>query len=219
MASQKIRKLVIGLGNPGLEYHDTRHNIGFDIVDSIVSKTKIEFEEVRSGWMDKWLKRGSRPADGERLLGFGRYQSIPFGVLKPLTFMNRSGSAIIPVMRNFGLKPEDILVIVDDLNLPLGKIRVREKGSAGGHKGLTDIESRLSSGNFPRLRVGIGSNFGRGQQSDYVLSEFESDELEIKRLSVDLSRDAALTFIGKGTKVAMNRFNRRIIQDESLRKD
>ena len=210
MASTKIKKLVVGLGNPGIEYDGTRHNVGFDVVDSIALKTKLEFDEVKSGWMDKWLKKGTSPADGERLLGFGRYQSIPFGLMKPLTYMNRSGSAILPVMRKFGLKPQDLLVVVDDLNLPIGTIRLRERGSAGGHNGLSDIQDRLSSDNFPRLRVGIGSNFGRGQQSDYVLSQFEDSEKELVLESIERSRDAALTFVGKGVKISMNRFNRRI---------
>jgi len=217
LASTKIKKLVVGLGNPGVEYDGTRHNVGFDIVDSIAQKSKLEFEEVKSGWMDKWLRKGTSPADGERLLGFGRYQSIPFGLMKPLTFMNRSGSAIVPVMRKFGLNPKDILVIVDDLNLPVGALRLRERGSAGGHNGLSDIQDRLSSDNFPRLRVGIGSNFGRGQQSDYVLSKFDDSEQELVLDSIERSRDAALTFIGKGVKIAMNRFNRRIDQKKEDR--
>jgi len=133
-------KLVIGLGNPGLEYAQTRHNIGFRVVDKFAQK---------QGW--KWNNQRSRAILAEGMLGLEKVILV-----KPITFMNRSGEAVSELMRWYRVQPEDILVICDDLDLPVGKLRLRSSGSAGGHNGVDDIIRHLHTNQFPRLRIGIG---------------------------------------------------------------
>lgn len=189
MATSK--RLIIGLGNPGAEYEGTRHNIGFEVVDAIAEKARITFEH------DK----------GDVLLGWGRLRSYPLGLAKPLTYMNRSGGAVRTLLGRHGLEPQDVLVVVDDINLPVGKLRIRPGGSAGGHNGLQDITDRLGRDDFPRLRIGIGNDFSRGQQADYVLSPFTKEERQIVDETLLNARDAAITFVTDGVVTAMNRFN------------
>lgn len=184
------KRLIVGLGNPGAEYERTRHNVGFRVVDALADRLKLALKKK-----------------GETLVGWGSWRGRSVGVAKPLAYMNRSGLALEPLVRRSGLSPVDLLVIVDDINLPTGRIRIREKGGAGGHNGLEDLIDWLDSDDFPRLRIGIGSEFERGRQSDYVLSVFEADELPLIDAAVEQSRDAALTFVTDGITTAMNRFN------------
>jgi peptidyl-tRNA hydrolase, PTH1 family len=189
MASPK--RLIVGLGNPGPQYEHTRHNIGFEVVGAIAEATRLVPTREK----------------GDVLAAWGRYRSRPFGVAMPQTYMNRSGSAVLALLRRYGLQPSEILIIYDDLNLPPGTIRLRPQGSAGGHNGIQDIIDRLNTDAFPRMRIGIGSNFGRGRQSEYVLSPFTDEERPVMDSTVERARDAALTFITEGVSTAMNRFN------------
>lgn len=184
------KRLIIGLGNPGEEYGTTRHNVGFTVIDLLSEKLKIK------------MKR-----KGEALVGWGSWQGRPLGLLKPLTFMNRSGLAVEKTARDKKLKPEDLFVITDDINLSVGKTRVRNGGGHGGHNGIEDIIDWLDDNSFPRLRIGIGSDFERGQQSSYVLSPFTVAEQPEIFKAVSKAADASLVFVADGIVEAMNRFN------------
>jgi len=185
------KRLIVGLGNPGEEYAGTRHNIGFDVVDQIAEKLKIDLRKK-----------------GEALIGWGKWRGRPVGLLKPLTFMNRSGLAVEKIARDQKLAPEDIFIIVDDINLPVGKCRIRSKGGDGGHNGIEDIIDWLDSDSFPRCRLGIGNDFERGQQANYVLSPFDPDDEELVSTSIKQATEAALTFVSDGITLAMNRHSR-----------
>ena len=163
------------------------------VVDAIAEKTRVTL----------------MPERGPALVGWGRWRSRPFGLAKPLTYMNLSGLAVRNLMGRYALTPADILVVYDDVNLPVGKIRLRDRGSAGGHNGVQDIIDRLGTDVFPRLRIGIGNDFARGRQADYVLSPFTPEQRPLIEEAVQTARDAALTFVSDGLTTAMNRFNRR----------
>lgn len=184
--------LIVGLGNPGSEYEGTRHNVGFDVVDAISAQTKIPVDDFGSN----------------ALSGFGSWRSRSIGLAKPTTFVNLSGSAVKSLLNKKRIPASQLLVVVDDLNLPVGKIRIRAKGGDGGHNGLTDIINRLGRSDFARLRVGIGSDFSRGRQADYVLSPFVGDEKTLIDEAIVKARDAALHFVRFGLSDAMNRHNR-----------
>lgn len=187
----KSKRLIVGLGNPGPAYARTRHNIGFEVADAVAEHAGISFEHAR----------------GDVFLGWGSLRSYPFGVAKPLTFMNRSGKAVKTLLGVHQLDPGDLLVVVDDINLEPGQLRIRASGSAGGHNGVQDIIDRLGRDDFPRLRFGIGSNFPRGGQVQYVLSPFSADERPLIDEAVIRARNAAETFVCEGVTTAMNRFN------------
>ena len=191
MASSK--RLIVGLGNPGAEYEQTRHNVGFMAVDVLAEKAKITLS----------------PDRGPALAGSGRYRGRPLSLVKPLTYMNRSGSAVRHHMKKLGLSSRDVLVLYDDLNLEPGIIRIRQKGSSGGHNGMQDIIDVLGTDDIPRVRIGIGNNFSRGRQADYVLSAFRDDEVEVISEAITNAGDASLLFIREGIVAAMNRFNKK----------
>ncbi len=182
-------KLVVGLGNPGSKYAATRHNVGFRVVDELARRHGMETSQERfHGWFAKGV--------------IGQEDTV---LLKPTTFMNRSGQAVLAAGRFYKLELDDVLVITDDLALPLGKIRLRSKGGAGGHNGLKDIIARLGSDEFDRLRLGIDSPLG--DQVGFVLSAFtESDEVVITQ-SCASAADAVECWIAGGIADAMNRFN------------
>lgn len=189
----RARRLIIGLGNPGPQYEGTRHNAGFAVADAVAVKTGVAFEA----------------GGGPYVLGAGSYRGTPFAVAKPMDFMNRSGTAVKKLLGRFGLEPEDVLIVYDDLALDLGQIRLRGKGGAGGHNGLQDIIDTLNSANFPRLRIGIGASFPRGQQVDFVLAPFDEEEQPVIESAVEEAAEAALVFVREGLVPAMNRFNRK----------
>ncbi len=192
----KSKRLIVGLGNPGPEYEATRHNIGFEVADAVAERAGAVYEHGR----------------GNVLLGWGRIRSYPVGIAKPLTFMNRSGKAISALLGVWRMDPRQMLVIVDDINLAPGRLRLRASGSAGGHNGVQDIVDRLGHHDFPRLRIGVGNDFSRGGQVQHVLSPFSPQE----RLSIDevvvRARDAVEVFVCEGISVAMNRFNKDVTQ-------
>jgi len=183
-------KAIVGLGNPGREYRGTRHNIGFAVVDELARRGAIEFESAPA---DALVARWRRPDDVVLLV-------------KPLTFMNLSGQAIGELARYYRVEVGDFLVVVDEAQLPLGKLRARARGSAGGHNGLKSVIVHLGS-EFARLRIGIGRGDMRRDLADHVLARFEPDEaVEVERMT-SRAADAAETFITSGIGAVMNGYN------------
>jgi PTH1 family peptidyl-tRNA hydrolase len=188
-----MKFLVFGLGNPGSEYADTRHNIGFMVLDRLIQDLSSP-ESFASG----------RYAS----VGGGKHAGKQFVLVKPQTYMNLSGQAVRYWMQAEKLEADRILVITDDLSLPFGQIRLRASGSAGGHNGLGHIESVLGNNQYPRLRVGIGREFAQGRQSEYVLSPFGTDEQGALPALLDRCSKAVMTWALRGLSPAMNEFNR-----------
>lgn len=187
-----MKFLVVGLGNPGPEYSNTRHNIGFRVVQELARRNNVLFSA------DRYAQRAEFRHKGKTII-----------CLEPQTFMNLSGKAVRYWMEQEGVISERVMVITDDLALPYGKIRLRASGSAGGHNGLTSIIGTISTESFPRLRFGIGSDFARGRQSDYVLGEWSKEERAVLDERIGVCCDAVLDFCLMGIGHAMNTFNTR----------
>lgn len=185
-----MKYLIAGLGNIGVEYELTRHNIGFLILDRIADNKGIAFST-------------SRYADKAELKHKGR--QIHF--IKPNTYMNLSGKAIAYWLQELKIPKENLLVVVDDLALPFGTLRMRAKGSAAGHNGLTNIEQLTGGQDYPRLRFGVGNDFGKGQQVNYVLSNFSSEEIETLPSLMDKAEEMVLSFCSIGIDRTMSLFN------------
>ena len=198
-------QLIVGLGNPGPKYLHTRHNVGFMIADAAAQRARLRLSTAPKGskWT-AWLKRQELAEAGQ-----GSYQGRAFTLIKPLTFMNRSGEAVAHYARALNLEAQDILVIFDDISLPVGTVRLRKKGGAGGHNGVQSIIDHLGTSEFPRLRFGVGNDFERGEQVDYVLSPFEPEEQETVEAAINQAADAVLASIREGIDIAMNQYNRR----------
>ena len=188
-----VARLVVGLGNPGPDYEDTRHNMGWHVVDHLAGTLGAAFDHEKA----------------HAQIALAEHEGVRIALAKPMTFMNRSGQAVTALLKRFGLEPDDALIVYDDLALPLGAVRLRGKGGAGGHNGVQDIINRLNSPDFPRLRVGVGDSFPPGGQVDFVLSPFDEDEREAARETAAYAAEAALGFVHDGLTAAMNRFNRR----------
>lgn len=186
-----MNHLVIGLGNIGEEYLNTRHNVGFMVLDKIASDKGLKFLG------DNFCKKIAI-----------NYRSHTIHLIKPSTYMNCSGRCVKHWKDKLRVGNERILIVVDDIALPLSKIRLKPQGSHAGHNGLLDIESELGSNIYPRLRIGIGDNFQKGQQANYVLSKFEPLELEILETTIIQASQAIMSFVIDGIDVAMNRYNK-----------
>jgi len=184
-------RLVVGLGNPGPKYENTRHNVGYRVLDTLADRLRVS--------------SFSREHDAQ--VGWTQYKNRRIGLAKPLTFMNRSGDAVAPLCEHNDLAPADLIVVVDDLNLPVGTIRLRPKGSSGGHNGLEHVARRLGTTRFPRLRVGIGDDFAPGEQVDYVLAPFPPEEAPAAEDAIDDAAEAILTTVREDLNTAMSRFN------------
>jgi peptidyl-tRNA hydrolase, PTH1 family len=182
--------LIVGLGNIGPEYELTRHNIGFLILDRIADNRRLDFST-------------SRLADKTEFSFKGRWIHL----IKPTTFMNLSGKAVAYWLRELKIPKENLLVIVDDIALPFGTLRMRQKGSAAGHNGLTNIEELTGGQDYPRLRFGIGNNFSRGQQVSYVLSNFTRDEINALPALMDKAEEMILSFCTIGIARTMSQYN------------
>ncbi len=187
-----MKYLVVGLGNPGPEYQDTRHNVGFQVLDALAGVSGSSFGPARYG-------------DRAEL----RHKGRTFILVKPATFMNLSGKAVRYWMDQENIPAERTLVITDDLALPFGAIRLRAKGGAGGHNGLSSIIELIGTEEFPRLRFGIGNEFARGRQSDHVLSPWNEEERKTLDERIELASKAVLQFGLLGIGAAMNNFNKR----------
>lgn len=207
-------KLIVGLGNPGTQYERTRHNAGFLVVDRLADrhgKGAIPRSRFNAVTLEVSLVTGA----------FGGSVSEKCLLMKPTTYMNRSGQSVNEAVRFYKLNPAaDILVIVDDVYLPCGSIRLRERGGDGGHNGLADIQRLLGSDVYPRCRVGIDPP-GIIPQADYVLGRFTEDQWPLVAKSIDQAADAAETFIKQGIATAMNKHNGKAAehQDRQKRKD
>jgi PTH1 family peptidyl-tRNA hydrolase len=185
-----MKYLIVGLGNPGEEYEKTRHNAGFLVLDKLASKLGAEWKSERHGW----IARGSHK--GRQLI-----------LLKPNTYMNLSGKAVSYWMQMDKVKPENTLVILDDLALPTGKLRLRLNGSDGGHNGLRSIDSTLGMNKYPRLRFGIGKDFFPGKQVEYVLAPFKKEEEQEVEEALIKAADSVLLFATFAPGLAMTQIN------------
>jgi PTH1 family peptidyl-tRNA hydrolase len=184
-------KLVVGLGNPGRKYDGTRHNVGFDVVDALASRH-------RAGW---------ESAPAEALIAKWRAASVLLA--KPLTFMNLSGQAVVDLLRFFKIDVADLVVVVDDVNLEVGRLRARPGGSAGGHNGLKSIIELLGREDFARLRIGVGRGDARRDLADHVLARFDPDERTSVAETVGRAADAVELFVAEGIGPVMNAHNRK----------
>jgi PTH1 family peptidyl-tRNA hydrolase len=185
-------KVVVGLGNPGKQYEETRHNVGWMVLDRIAE---------RAGWT------GHAKARDAAASVYGRYHGLDLMLVKPTTYMNLSGVAVRKVIARQRAPLEDLLVVVDDFDLPLGRLRLRERGSAGTHNGLRSIIGELGSQDFPRLRVGIGEPRQHGAAKDHVLSRFSASERRTLDLAVDAAADAVEDWARLGVSRAANKWN------------
>jgi len=184
-------KLVVGLGNPGRKYVGTRHNVGFEIVDVLAERHRLDWESAPAdAVMAKWRGAGAL-------------------LVKPVTFMNLSGHAIGDVLRYYKIEVPDLLVVVDEAQLELGRLRARANGSAGGHNGLKSVIEQLGTDQFARLRLGVGRGDARRDLADHVLATFEADEREVVTEAIARAADAVETFVNEGIGPVMNKFNRR----------
>jgi PTH1 family peptidyl-tRNA hydrolase len=186
-------KLVVGLGNPGREYRDTRHNVGFLVVDEIARRHHLTWAMAPSQVPDAFVVK--------------RFGPEPMWLAKPLTFMNRSGDVVAALARYFDVPPADLLIVVDDVDLPFGRLRARARGSAGTHNGLRSIVDRLGSTEFPRLRLGVGRGDARRDLADHVLSKFEPGEQADLDMFIARAADAAEMFAAEGISKVMNAYN------------
>ena len=194
-------KLVVGLGNPGRTYAGTRHNIGFDVLDLLAGRHRLEWE--------------SAPADAV----MARWRAAGALLAKPLGFMNLSGHATGALLRYFKIERPDLLVVVDEVNLELGRLRARVRGSAGGHNGLKSVIEQLGTDEFARLRIGVGRGDARRDLADHVLATFDPEERGIVTETVTRAADAVELFAADGIAAVMNRFNRREEREDGEGKD
>lgn len=192
----QMKYLIIGLGNVGSEYEGTRHNSGFMVIDRLLKTVAAEKGEKPTFVLDRHAYRAEIKIKGRSLI-----------LIRPTTYMNLSGKAVQYWMQKEKIPLENILVIVDDIALPVGKIRMKKQGSNGGHNGLKSIEELIHSANYCRLRIGVGNNFGQGHQIDYVLGRFSDEELALLDPALDHAVEAVKAFVSLGPDRAMNMFN------------
>lgn len=185
-------KVIAGLGNPGAEYEHTPHNVGFDVVALLAGRLAANWR--RSTRFQARLARIDRAGE-------------PWLLVQPQTFMNRSGSSVAPVLRYHGCGPEDLVVVLDDADLPLGRLRIRPGGGSGGHRGLASVIEALGTDAFARVRLGVGRDDAGGGLVDYVLGSFDAARLVRARKMIETAADAVQCLSETGVAVAMNRFN------------
>ena len=186
-------KLVVGLGNPGPKYEGTRHNVGFAAVDLVAKRHGLEWQAA--------------PRGVEALIANWRMGGAILA--KPLTFMNLSGAAVVGLLQFYKIPVEEQLVIVDETQLDLGRLRIRPEGSAGGHNGLKSLIGSLGTMGFPRLRIGVGRGDTRRDLADHVLARFDADERDVIAEAIERAADAAEHFVAEGPAATMNRYNRK----------
>ena len=185
--------LIVGLGNPGKDYRETRHNIGFMTVDRIAERLGITFTRTQS----------------KALITDGRYLENRIYLAKPQTFMNASGQAVSALIKFYKIPLENFLVAYDDVDLPFETIRLKPSGGSAGHRGMKNIIQQLGTHEFPRLRLGVGRSYGSKQAADYVLKPFSKEESEFLSVNIDRAAEAALAYVTEGIHHAMTEFNRR----------
>jgi len=192
-----IPQLIVGLGNPGAKYDKTRHNIGFETVEALARRWQVSWQENRrfKGYFAETRRRG-----GEKVY-----------LLKPLTYMNLSGESARAVTDWYKLSPESVLVVYDDMDLPVGRLRMRLSGSAGGHNGIKSLIAHLGGQNFPRLRIGIGKSSPQQESVSHVLGKFASSERPIIAEVLRLASEAVEMSLGEGVEKAMSLYNGRTV--------
>ena len=183
-------KLIVGLGNPGPEYAYTRHNVGFLTVDTL--KEKMNASEFKPGY--------------KGLISKGKHNNVDYILLKPLTFMNLSGDSVLELSNYYKISKEDIIVVYDDMDYPVGEYSIREKGGHGGHNGIRNIIDRLNTSEFSRIRIGIGKG-SKEDKSGYVLGKFSKAELEVLKIMVSKLCEALVDFISIDIKKVMTKYN------------
>lgn len=188
-----VKYLITGLGNIGAEYNGTRHNIGFDVVDYLAAKFDVQYKSERYGFV-----------------GSFRHKGRTYILLKPTTYMNLSGQALRYWMQKEKIKLSNVLVILDDLNLQFGQVRMKAKGGAGGHNGLKNIEQLLNTAQYPRLRVGIGNKFSKGRQVDFVLGRWTEQEDVLLPKIIKHAAEGILNFGSLGLERSMNLVNKNL---------
>jgi len=193
-------KLIVGLGNPGPEYRETRHNIGFMVADVLVARWR-----VADRWREKFEALQTKHAVGDDQIV----------LMKPLTFMNLSGQAVQATAAFYKIEPADVFIVTDDVALPLGRLRARRDGGAGGHNGLKSVIQHLGTQAFPRMRVGVGRGEGDRDLSDHVLGRFDASERDTVSAAVLRAADATEMFISEGIQRVMNAFNAAEQQDSA----
>ena len=197
MTSEKF--LIAGLGNPGKQYEDNRHNVGFMVADVLADRWQIEMKRKRKN----------------ALTGEGVFEGHSVILAKPQTYMNNSGLSLGPLQRLYGIQAENMLVIYDDLDLPFGRIRLRASGGAAGHHGMESIIEKVSTRDFPRLRVGIGRPQHTGEEVvDFVLKSFQSSDRKKLAVVLDQAADAVEMVLRSGIEIAMTHFNGTFLDDE-----
>ncbi len=183
--------VILGIGNPGKQYENTKHNIGFISLDFLAASLGVQMNKIKF----------------KALVGEGYLGSEKVLLVKPQTFVNLSGESVAEIMNFYKLPPENLIVIYDDINLDAGRIRIRPKGSDGGHNGIKSILYHLKSDNFPRIRLGVGMKPQGYDLADWVLSKFTDEEIKVMSKAVDLVPDMVEEIIKRGPASAMNRFN------------
>jgi len=186
-----VEWMIVGLGNPGARYAHNRHNVGFHVVDRLAAEADLRFDERQNN----------------ALMARGTIEGSSVALVKPQTYMNLSGKAVGPLVRFYKVPLERLLVICDDLDLPLGQLRLRLKGGSGGHRGLASVIEHLGSQDFPRLRVGIGRPAGTMSPEAYVLQDFDTTQQTIMEQVYPRAVEAVRTVLREGFQAAMNRFN------------
>ena len=189
--TQMDKYLIVGLGNPGQEYAGTRHNTGYMVLDAFAEASNTAFQDKRYGFVAETSLKGRK-----------------LFLLKPTTFMNLSGNAVRYWMQKESIEQSRLLVIVDDLSLPLGTFRLKANGSNGGHNGLGHIQQLIGQ-NYARLRMGIGNEFSRGQQVDWVLGKYSDDEQKTLKPAIDTAAEVIKSFVLAGIDITMNQFNKK----------
>jgi peptidyl-tRNA hydrolase, PTH1 family len=188
---QKQPFLIIGLGNPGRRYRKSRHNIGFMVLDQLAAGINTSFSRSQA----------------EALVTDGRHKGSKIILAKPQTYMNESGRSVGSLARFYQIESENVLVIFDDLDLPLGKLRLRPGGGSGGHRGMRSIFQHLGNQDFPRLRIGIDRPNGRMDPAAYVLQDFDKDDAELVAMTIQRSVESVFSFIERGIQTTMNHYN------------
>lgn len=185
-------RAVLGIGNPGVKYVDTKHNAGFIVIDRFIEKHKLKYE----------------PSKGEYHFCLGKIANEDFIIIRPTTYVNNSGLTALDVLEKHNIETDQLLVIVDDINLETGQIRVRKNGGSGGHNGLESIIYHLQSEDFPRIRFGIGNDFEEGYQADYVLSKFTNKEFDKLEDNFNFAVELTNKFIEGGNKFMFDHFSK-----------
>jgi PTH1 family peptidyl-tRNA hydrolase len=191
--------LIVGLGNPGREYKSNRHNVGFMLIDKLASRLGVTFGRMES----------------QALVTKTDYLERRLALAKPQTYMNLSGQAVSSLVRFYKVPLTNSLVVYDDVDLPMGTLRMRPSGGAGGHNGVVSILERLGTQEFPRLRIGISRPPGRLEAADYVLHDFSKEELEVLPDILDQAVGAVLTYITEGLEAAMTQYNTQVVDEKN----